>query len=283
MSESIRVIARLDIKGPNLVKGVHLEGLRVLGKPERFAQIYYEQGIDELIYLDVVASLYGRNSILDIIKKTSKNIFIPLTVGGGLRTVEDIEAVLKAGADKVAVNTAAIRTPELIEKASKKFGCSTIVVSIAAVRDKNGQYKVMIENGREKTDIDAFKWAIQVAELGAGEILITSIDQEGTGSGFDMELSKKISELVPIPVIANGGAGKVEHIESVINYGMVQAVSMASALHYNLIKYLSSNDDYSDEGNIEYLKSGKDYFYYDGMTVKDIKTHLIKSNIECRI
>ena len=201
MTKYVRIIPRLDIKGPNLVKGIHLEGLRVLGKPEKFARHYYEQGADELVYMDVVASLYGRNNLLDIVAKTSREIFIPLTVGGGLRTIKDIQAVLRAGADKVALNTAAIRRPELIREAAKRFGSSTIVISIEAIKKSDGRYEAYTDNGREKTGVDVFDWALKAVELGAGEIMITSIDQEGTGHGFDIALTRKIAEAVNIPVI----------------------------------------------------------------------------------
>src|SRR5574341_1652307 len=166
-----RIIPRLDIKGPNLVKGIHLEGLRVLGKPDRFARCYYEHGADELLYMDVVASLYGRNSLLEIVARTSKEIFIPLTVGGGLRTLDDIKEALRAGADKVSLNTAAIGNPELVREASRRFGSSTIVVSIEAVKKPDGSYEAYTDNGRERTGVDALQWAVQAAELGAGEIL----------------------------------------------------------------------------------------------------------------
>ena len=180
----IRIIPRLDIKGPNLVKGIHLEGLRVLGKPERFARAYYEGGADELIYMDVVASRYGRNSLLPIIERTAREIFIPLTVGGGLRTMEDIRAALRSGADKVSLNTAAIRNPQLIREAARKFGSSTIVVSIEAIRRPDGSYEAHTDNGRESTGVDACEWAVRAAELGAGELMVTSIDREGTGEGL---------------------------------------------------------------------------------------------------
>ncbi len=204
---NIRVIPRLDIKGPNLVKGIHMEGLRVLGKPEDFARYYYETGADELIYMDAVASLYGRNSLLGIVEKTAKDIFIPLTVGGGLRNLDDIRTVLRAGADKVSLNTAVVKTPQLIREASLAFGSSTIVVSIEAMRRPDGSYEAYVDFGREKTGVDAFQWALRATELGAGELVVTSIDREGTGKGFDVELTRKVAEAVPIPVIASGGAG----------------------------------------------------------------------------
>ena len=278
----IRIIPRLDIKGPNLVKGIHLEGLRVLGKPEHFARYYYENGADELIYTDVVASLYCRNSLLDIVKKTSQEIFIPLTVGGGLRTVEDIREVLQAGADKVLVNTAAIRNQELIRQASKRFGSSTILVSIEAIKKPDGSYEAYTDNGREQTGVDVFEWALLAAELGAGEIMITSIDREGTGKGFDLELTRKISESVPIPVIACGGAGTVEHIYDVISEGKADAVSIASLIHYNILKDYKFDSELSSEGNIEYLKSRRRFSAIKEATLIEIKKLLIYRGIECR-
>jgi len=188
---SIRIIPRLDIKGPNLVKGIHLEGLRVLGRPEEFAKYYYEQGADELMYQDVVASLYGRNSLQEIINRTAKAIFIPLTVGGGIRTIEDIRNVLRAGADKVAINTAAIKNPEFIKQAAINYGSSTIVIAIEAIKHKNGDYFAYTDNGREYTGKEVVEWAKRVEELGAGEIVLTSVDREGTGEGFDLDLLKK--------------------------------------------------------------------------------------------
>src|SRR2546421_3866911 len=158
--KNIRIIPKLDIKGPNLVKGIHLEGLRVLGKPEAFSRFYYEQGADELIYMDAVASLYGRNSLLDIVARTAKEVLIPLCVGGGLRSVEDIRAVLRAGADKVSINTEAVRRPELIREASRAFGSSTVVVSIEAIRGSNGSYECCTDYGRQRTGLDAFARAI---------------------------------------------------------------------------------------------------------------------------
>lgn len=244
---NIRIIPRLDIKNPNLVKGVHLEGLRVLGKPEQFARHYYENGADELLYMDVVASLYERNSILDLIHRTSSEIFIPLAVGGGLRTVEDIRDALKSGADKVVINTAAIRRPEFIRESSRKFGSSTIVISIEAKRRPDGSYEPYTDNGRERTKRDAMEWAEEAVALGAGELMITSIDREGTGRGYDLELTRQIAERVPVPVIACGGAGCVGHVQEVIQQGCADAVSLASILHYDFLN--SQNQGHSTIGS----------------------------------
>ncbi|MBN1405328.1 MAG: imidazole glycerol phosphate synthase subunit HisF [Candidatus Omnitrophica bacterium] len=272
--KNIRIIPKLDIKGPNLVKGIHLEGLRVLGKPEHFARHYYENGADELIYIDVVASLYGRNSLVDIIRKTASEIFIPLTVGGGLRTLDDIKTVLRAGADKVAINTAAIKNPELIHTASKKFGSSTIVVSIEAIRHPDGKYYAYTDNGREYTGVEAYGWAVKAAELGAGEIMITSVDREGTGLGYDIELTMTISESVSVPVIACGGAGKLEHISQAIEQGKADAVCIASMLHYDFVESNSVKGDFSSEGNVEYLKSNCTFSKTTSSSLPDIKSFL---------
>ena len=279
---SVRLIPRLDIKGPNLVKGIHLEGLRVLGKPERFARYYYEQGADELLYMDVVASLYGRNSLLDIVRKTAKEIFIPLTVGGGLRSLEDIKEALRAGADKVSINTAAIRSPALIREASRRFGSSTIVVSIEAIRQPDGRYEAYTDNGRERTGVEAFAWARQAAELGAGELLVTSIDREGTGEGFDLELTRTIAESVPIPVIACGGAGRISDVSQAVTEGKADAVCLASILHYSFIRHHPGQDDFSGEGNIEYLKMRRGFSKIQEATLPEITLHLRQCGIDCR-
>jgi cyclase len=280
---NIRIIPRLDIKGPNLVKGIHFEGLRVLGKPEQFARYYYENGADELLYMDAVASLYGRNSLLEIIERTAREIFIPLTVGGGLRSVDDIRDVLRAGADKVAINTAAIARPELIREASLAFGSSTIVVSIEAIRRADGQYEAYINYGRDRTSVNVLEWAQRAVELGAGEIMITSIEREGTGKGFDLELTRQVAECVTVPVIAGGGAGKIEHVRDAIIEGRAEAVALASILHYNYIRQHSGvNEDYSVEGNTEFLKKPGGFSMIKDMELPAIKSYLTERQIECR-
>lgn len=279
----IRIIPRLDIKGPNLVKGIHLEGLRVLGKPEHFARYYYENGADELLYMDAVASLYNRNNLLHIVERTAKEVFIPLTVGGGLRSIEDIRAVLRAGADKVSLNTAAIRRPELIREAAKAFGSSTIVVSIEAIKQRDGTYKCYTDCGRQETGIDALEWALRAADLGAGEILVTSVDREGTGKGFDLELTRQIAEAVPIPVIACGGAGTVEHVYDVITEGKAQAVCIASILHYNFVKQFPPDpSEFKEEGNLEFIKKRLQWNRIQDTTLPELKQYLIGRGIDCR-
>jgi len=280
--KTIRIIPRLDIKGPNLVKGIHLEGLRVLGKPGNFAKFYYEQGADELLFMDVVASLYDRNSLDKIISETAKSIFIPITVGGGIRTLTDIRNVLRAGADKVSMNTAAIKDPSFIQKASKEFGSSTIVVAIEAIRQPDGKYFAFTDNGREFTGVEVVEWAKQVDSLGAGELIITSVDNEGTGKGFDMALLKEISTSVSIPVIAHGGAGNIDHVMEVLQDGHIDAVSVASILHYETIKHLKDAFDDQKEGNFDFILSGKAFQIFTPVNLGEMKQVLHENNFNCR-
>ncbi|KTC91649.1 imidazole glycerol phosphate synthase cyclase subunit [Fluoribacter dumoffii] len=229
---NVRLIARLDIKGANLIKGVHLEGLRVIGNPNAFAMHYYATGADELLYMDAVASLYGRNNLSEIVKATAKNVFIPITVGGGIRTIEDVKHLLRSGADKVAINTAATKNPSLITEVSRRFGSQCMVLSIEAKKTGPQSWEAMTDNGREHTGMDVIDWARRGQELGAGEILLTSIDQEGTRKGFDIDLVRQVSNAVTIPVIASGGMGKIEDLLSVVTAGQADAVAMADVLHY---------------------------------------------------
>ena len=234
--KNLRLIARLDVKGPNLIKGIHLEGLRVLGKPNDFALKYYEQGADELIYMDSVASLYGRNHLGNIIKEAVKDIFIPLTVGGGIRKIEDVTDILRSGADKVAINTAAVITPKIISEVAQRFGSQCMVSSIEAKKISTERWEVYTNNGRERTGLDVIEWAKKCEQHGAGEILLTSVDQEGTRKGFDIALIKAVSESVNIPVIASGGMGALEHAISASAEGGADAVAMADILHYDRVK-----------------------------------------------
>lgn len=281
---TVRVIPRLDIKGPNLVKGIHFEGLRVLGKPDKFAKFYYEHGADELFFQDTVASLYERNSLHDIISKTAKEIFIPLTVGGGIRSIDDIQSVLRAGADKVAINTAAVRNPQFIKDASRKFGSSTIVVAIEAIKNTDNKYYVFTDNGREETGLEVISWAKKAEELGAGEIVISSVDKEGTGEGFDFELVKNISEAVSIPVIAHGGAKSPRDIANVITHANIDAVAVASILHYGLIglEGFEEDNDYQIEGNISFLSKKKAPKHILPTSIAEIKNELINNQILTR-
>ncbi len=229
---SIRLIARLDIKGPNLIKGIHLEGLRVIGSPSEHSLRYYQQGVDELIYMDCVASLYGRNNLADIVSSAAENIFVPMTVGGGIRSVDDATKILRAGADKVAVNTAAVANPQLINAIAKRFGSQCMVLSIEAKQVGPGRWEVYTDNGREKTGLDVIDWVKQGVALGAGEVLLTSVDREGTRKGYDVALVRAVAAAVNVPVIASGGMGKSADAIDVVVQGGADAVAMADILHY---------------------------------------------------
>ena len=230
---TVRLIPRLDIKAPNLIKGVHLEGLRKIGDPNVFARRYYEEGADEILYMDIVASLYERNSLLDIVERTTRDVFIPIAVGGGIRSVEDVREALRAGADKVAINTAAVRRPELISEAARVFGSQAVILSIEAKRAGPGRWEAYTDSGRQHTGLDAVEWAKRGCELGAGEILLTSVDQEGTRKGFDIDLVGKVADVAPVPVIASGGMGTPDHLVDAVQRGRARAVAMADILHYD--------------------------------------------------
>jgi len=231
--KSLRIIARLDIKGSNLIKGIHLEGLRVIGNPNEYALRYYAQGADELIFMDCVASLYGRNQIANIIKEASKNIFIPITVGGGIRTIENVREILRSGADKVAVNTAAVKNPKLISQIAHEFGSQCLVISVEAKKNSLQNWEVLIENGRERTGLDVISWVNFCVENGAGEVLLTSIDREGTRKGFETDLISAVTNTINVPVIASGGMGKIDDLIPVVNLAGADAIAIADMLHYN--------------------------------------------------
>ena len=228
-----RVIAKLEVKGENVIKGIHLEGVRAVGNPEQLAKKYYEQGIDEIIYIDSVASLYGRNNLEQVVRAVSNHIFVPLTVGGGIRSLEDIRILLRQGADKVAVNSYAILQPDFIRECVKCFGSQCIVGSVHAKRTGNGTWASLYNYGREMGGQDAVSWACELASLGVGELLITSVDQDGTFNGFDLELINKIASQVPMPVVASGGGSSNEQILDVLVRGEANAVALASTLHFN--------------------------------------------------
>jgi len=253
MSVNTRLISRLDVKGPNLIKGVHLEGLRVIGDPNIYAQKYYEQGVDEIIYMDTVASLYGRNNLHDIVKKTSLGVYVPITVGGGIRSIDDVKLLLRCGAEKVAVNTAAVKRPDLISEISSKFGSQCMVLSIEAKRTKENRWEVYTENGRQKTGIDVLEWAIEGEARKAGEILLTSIDFEGTRKGFDYELVQMITEKLSIPVIISGGMGSLDHIKNLTEKFKPDAIAMADVLHYERLT-VNEVRDYCIKNDIEVRK-----------------------------
>lgn len=277
-----RIVARLDIKGPNLVKGIHLEGLRVLGEPAVFAKFYYDQGIDELFYMDVVASLYERNSLSDLVCKAAKEAFIPLTVGGGIRTLDDIKNVLRAGADKVCINTAAIKNPKFISEASQAFGASTIVVAIECIKQSAGKWHAFVDNGREETGKDVIEWAKEVEGLGAGEIVLTSVDKEGTGEGLDLELIEAVSSIVSIPVVAHGGVGKTTDVLNAYKKG-AQAIAIASVLHYDVVSRSEiTKQSSATEGNDRFLKENGFFKKISPVSVHEIKAFLKKESVPVR-
>jgi len=228
----IRVIARIDVKNEFAIKGIHLEGLRKVGNPNVMARKYYDGGIDEIVFMDAVAAYYDRNSLSDLIKEACTDVFIPITVGGGIRSINDISNALKSGADKVAINTKAVQEPDFIRQSSKVFGSQCIVASIEAKSINNGKWEVYIDNGREPTGIDVIEWAKHVEELGAGEIMLTSIDKEGTKKGFDIDLCQIVSSQVSIPIIASGGMGEANDAIKLVHHANIDAIAVASVLHY---------------------------------------------------
>jgi len=230
----IRVIARIDVKNEFAIKGIHLEGLRKVGNPNDMARNYYDEGIDEIVFMDAVAAYYDRNSLSDLIKEACTDVFIPITVGGGIRTINDISDALKSGADKVAINTKAVQEPDFIRQSSKIFGSQCIVASIEAKSISNGKWEVYTDNGREPSGIDVVEWTEYVEELGAGEIMLTSIDKEGTKKGFDVDLYQAVSNQASIPIIASGGMGEAKDAISLINQVNIDAIAVASVLHYKI-------------------------------------------------
>lgn len=230
----IRVVARLDIKGPNLIKGIHLEGLRVVGDPHEHALRYYAEGADELLFIDIVASLYQRNNLTDMIRRIADQIYVPITVGGGLRTLDDVSKMMQSGADKVAINTAAIARPALIGEVSRRFGSQAMVLGIEAKRVGTAgepRWEAYTDNGRERTGRDVIDWVREAVDLGVGEVLLTSVDQEGTRKGFDLALLQQVCAAVNVPVTASGGFGKAGDLLAAAQQG-VSAVAVADALHW---------------------------------------------------
>jgi cyclase len=232
---SVRIIARLDIKMEHLIKGVQLEGWRKVGAPDVHARRYYEAGADELLYMDVVASLYERNNLADVVRTVAETVFIPITVGGGIRSLADVKALLAVGADKVAINTAATREPALLTQVAETYGSQATVLSIEAKRTPTG-WEAMTDNGRNHTGRDVITWAGEGEARGAGEILLTSIDRDGTRRGMDIELISAVTMAVSIPVIASGGAARPADVVDAVRLGGASAVAIASGLHYNLLE-----------------------------------------------
>lgn len=243
-----RIIPCLDVKDGRVVKGVKFLNLRDAGDPVEVAQFYDKEKADEIVFLDITASFEKRNIMLDVVKRTAETVFMPLTVGGGIRNLEDIRQLLKAGADKVSINTAAVKDAKLVKKSSEKFGSQCIVVAIDAKKGSKSKWEVYINGGRTPTGIDAIEWGKTVEKMGAGEILLTSMDMDGTKDGYDIELTKRFSESLSIPIIASGGAGNLEHIYEAFTKGKADAALAASIFHYK---------EYSIKEVKEYLKKRK--------------------------
>lgn len=243
-----RIIPCLDVHNGRVVKGVNFVDLKDAGDPVEIAKAYDKEGADELVFLDITASSDARSIILNLVHKTAEQVFIPFTVGGGIRTVDDFREILRAGADKISVNSAAIKRPELISEAAYKFGSQCVVVAIDAKRRTDGGFSVYLNGGRVDTGLDAIEWAIRAEQLGAGEILLTSMDADGTKAGYDLELTQKIADAVSIPVIASGGAGTPAHFYDAISIAGADAVLAASLFHYkeltirDLKEYLKGRD-----------------------------------------
>ncbi|MCE5284373.1 MAG: imidazole glycerol phosphate synthase subunit HisF [Pelosinus sp.] len=227
-----RIIPCLDVKGGRVVKGTNFVELRDAGDPVELAAVYDKKIADELVFLDITASNEQRETIVHVVESTAAQVFIPFTVGGGIRTVEDIRKMLKAGADKVSLNTAAVKNPELIREGAKRFGSQCIVLAVDARASQSGKWEVFINGGRTPTGIDVLEWVQRAVKLGAGEILLTSMDKDGTKDGYDIPLTRAVSEAVNVPVIASGGAGELEHFYDVLTEGKADAVLAASVFHY---------------------------------------------------
>lgn len=248
-----RIIPCLDVRDGKVVKGVNFVGIREVGEPVECAMEYERQGADEICFLDITATHEGRRTMVDVVKKTAEHVFIPLTVGGGIGSVEDFREILRAGADKVSVNSAAVKNPELISQAAEIFGSQCVVVAIDAKRDEKGQFHVVIHGGRKDTGLDVAEWAKKCQELGAGEILLTSMDTDGCKRGFDLELLQAVCSVVNIPVIASGGCGKLEHFSQMFEETEADAALAASLFHFR------------------------------ELTVKEVKEHMAEHNIPVRI
>ena len=236
MTKSFRLISRLEIKGLNVVKGINMEGLRVVDFPEKLARKYFSDGIDEIILSDIVASLYGRNHLFKLVEKVSKEVSIPIVAGGGIRSINDIDMLLKSGADKISINTHAVKNPKLIKEAALKFGSQCIIVEIHAKFKSPDNWQVLVENGREPTSLNLVKWIKKVEELGAGEILLISVDKDGTFKGLDKNLINLTFDKVSIPIIYGGGFNDVEEIKNYVEKYNIDAVSISHALHFNKFK-----------------------------------------------
>ena len=282
----LRIISRLDIKDGNLVKGIQLEGLRALGDVNFFSEKYYKDNVDEIFYQDCVASLYGNNMLHNLISKASRSIFIPLTVGGGIRNIADIKSVLKAGADKVSINTAAIKNINFVKDAVQIFGSSTISISIEANKLEDGQYYCFTESGRNNTGKKVEDWVLEIQQYGIGEIILTMVNFDGTGEGFDINFIKKISNKTSVPLVIHGGCGDKSQIFDLYSSVKIDGVALASILHYDSIKMYQypQNQKNLNTGNFDFLEQlNRVNKKINSSSIEEIKKYLVKQKINCRI
>ena len=275
-----RVIPKIDIKANSVVKGINLEGLRALGDPSIFAKKYYEDGADEIIYHDVVASLYDQSTIFELISNTAEQIFVPLTVSGGIRSIDDIKKMLSLGADKVAINSQAIKDKNFIKSSAEVFGSSTIVVSIETMKVDQDFY-IFYEYGRVNSGIKLLDWIEEIQSNGVGEILLTSITNEGTGSGFDTNLFEVVKNKIKVPFLFNGGCGKAADIYNLNDHELIDGFVISSLFHYDLIKNIKTLND-NIMGNFDYLKA--EFFKQEeiSLSIFDLKKELKKNKIQIR-
>ena len=277
----IRIIPKLDIKNGLLIKGINLEGLRILGDPCEFSKFYYQCGADEIIYIDNVATLYGTNNIVDFVSRTSKESFIPLTVGGGIRSLSNFKSMLSSGADKVCVNSKFITDNKFIKVCVKTFGSSNTVATIETVKIKNNYY-ISSANGRDLHQVNPVRWAKYLEKEGVGEILLTCVNNEGLMNGFDIQIINKISRSVKIPVLAHGGAGNFDHVLEVIKKTKISGVVLSSLLHYSAAPNLKKNFKYNAIGNTEYLDNLPIQKFNDNK-IRKLKQFLKKNKINVRL
>ena len=276
----IRIIPRLEIKNGILIKGINFEGLRALGDPAKFVENYFNSGADEIAYIDVVASLYGTNNLAKFIKKSVQNIFIPITVGGGIRNIDSIEIFLNSGADKISINSAIVKNINFLKKSVRRFGSSTINCAIECIKFEN-RYYVSTENGRNITTINPLEWFKKIQDCEAGEVTISSINNEGLQNGFDLDLYDKISKFAQIPVIAHGGAGNFKHVYNVIKSSNISGVSISSLFHYDALNSLDYKITNKDAGNFNFLKNFKKKKYQNNLV--NLKKYLKKKKINVRL
>ncbi len=243
-----RVIARLDVKNDQLIKTIQLEGLRIVGCPKERMRLYYEEGIDEVIYMDIVASLYGRNSLHKLTEWTAKDCFVPLTVGGGIRSVEDARRSMRSGADKLAINSGAIKQPDLIDELAREFGSQAVVLSVEAKRQEKGTWSALFNNGRENIGLDVSQWISEACDRGAGEILLTSVDREGTRKGFDLDLAEKVVQSARVPLIVCGGFKGISDAVETLSIPGVDGIALSDALHFNRFSVEGLKEGLADSG-----------------------------------